>query len=120
MFLRPKTDLTRVIIMRLALSASFIAVASALCPAPISRLAPASGNSNYLVTKNRVFKHASTMMSAAENDSGDEESGGPFTRKALLEGSTKAAGVLGAGTFVQKGFFAGVPYNGKPDLSGKV
>lgn len=50
----------------------------------------------------------------------DEDSGGPFTRKSLLEGVTKAAGVLGAGTFVQKGFFAGVPYHGTPDLTGKV
>lgn len=44
----------------------------------------------------------------------------PFSRKALLEGATKAAGVIGAGTFLQKGFISGVPYNGKPDLSGKV
>lgn len=110
--------------MRVALYASFISAASALCPAPMSRLLAASDNSYYIVTKNRVFKHATTspavaMMSAATGEN-DEENGGPFTRKALLEGATKAAGVVGAGTFVQKGFFAGVPYNGKPDLSGKV
>lgn len=112
--------------MRVALSASFIAVASALRPAPISRLLAASGNSNPIVTKTRVFKHATTSSAAAGvvmsagTDGSDEENGGPFTRKALLEGATKAAGVVGAGTFVQKSFFAGVPYNGKPDLSGKV
>lgn len=56
----------------------------------------------------------------ADDYGGDEQSEGPFTRKSLLEGVTKAAGVLGAGAFVQKGFFAGVPYHGTPDLSGKV
>lgn len=61
-------------------------------------------------------------MMAANDEEGDgsEQGGGAFSRKSLLEGVTKTAGVLGAGTFVQKGFFAGVPYNGKPDLSGKV
>lgn len=61
------------------------------------------------------------MMAARPTDEGDsDQGGGPFTRKSLLEGVTKTAGVLGAGTFVQKGFFAGVPYFGKPDLGGKV
>lgn len=59
-------------------------------------------------------------MSGSNDDGGEEQSQGPFTRKSLLEGVTKTAGVLGAGTFVQKGFFAGVPYHGTPDLSGKV
>lgn len=57
------------------------------------------------------------MSSSADEDG---EGGGLFTRKALLEGVTKGAGVLGAGTFVQKGLFAGVPYHGNPDLTGKV
>lgn len=56
-------------------------------------------------------------MSMSEAGGGD---GGPFTRRALLEGVTKAAGVIGAVTFVQKCFISGVPYHGKPDLSGKV
>lgn len=58
-------------------------------------------------------------MSLSKNEEVDSN-GGPFTRKKLLETTTKAAGVLGAGLFVETGFIAGVPYNGKPDLSGKV
>lgn len=58
------------------------------------------------------------MSVSADDD--EDSSSGPFTRKSLLEGVTKAAGVLGAGTFVQKGFFAGVPYHGTPDLTGKT
>eukprot|EP00904_Undaria_pinnatifida_P001762 jgi/Undpi1/11587/HiC_scaffold_30.g13882.m1 len=57
------------------------------------------------------------LMSSSADEDG--EGGGLFTRKALLEGVTKGAGVLGAGTFVQKGLFAGVPYHGNPDLTGK-
>eukprot|EP00752_Nemacystus_decipiens_P016210 g14497.t1 len=53
-------------------------------------------------------------------DAADDSEGGPFTRSSLLNGVTKTAGVLGAGAFVQKGFFAGVPYFGTPDLSGKT
>ena len=59
-------------------------------------------------------------MSVSTDNNDEGSSGGPFTHKSLLEGVTKAAGVLGAGTFVQKGFFAGVPYHGRPDLTGKV
>lgn len=61
----------------------------------------------------RFCRVKSMMMSEEDGD-------GPFTRKSLLEGVTKTAGVLGAGAFVQKGFFAGIPYHGSPDLTGKV
>lgn len=60
-------------------------------------------------------KHDTMLMSAEL-----EQSEGPFTRKSLLESMTKASGVLGAGTLVQRGLFAGVTYHGKPDLSEKV
>lgn len=59
-------------------------------------------------------------MSSVSQDGAGGDGEGPFTRKSLLKATTKAAGVLGAGLFVGRGFFAGVPYNGKPDLRGKV
>lgn len=127
---RPHTHLST---MRVALAVSFYGLAFALRPAPIARLlAPVSSNAKLPSNRNSFSTSSSSrtpssvpcttmMASGPSNDEGDrEQSEGPFTRKSLLEGVTKTAGVLGAGTFVQKGFFAGVPYNGKPDLSGKV
>ncbi len=100
--------------MRLAVAASFASVAFALRPAPISRL-PVTESSVTLPSCHRQSTSTALRMMAD-----DAPAGGPFTRKSLLEGVTKGAGVLGAGTLVQKGFFAGVPYFGTPDLSGKV
>lgn len=90
-------------------------MAFALRPAPIARLlAPDSPNAP-VITRHTARPTCSQLRMGA-----DDAGAGPFTRKSLLEGVTKTAGVLGAGAFVQTGFFAGVPYFGKPDLSGKV
>lgn len=80
------------------------------------------------ISSSRLFLHRrNTMTNPSLNthsmlsmEAGDGSVRGTLTRKALLEGVGKAAGVVGAGTFVQKGFFAGVPYHGQPDLIGKV
>ncbi|CAM9394948.1 unnamed protein product [Discosporangium mesarthrocarpum] len=50
----------------------------------------------------------------------DTEGNGPFTRKSLLEGAGKAAGVVGVGGFLRRGFVVGTPYSGTPDLTGKT
>jgi len=92
-------------------AANFTSVAFALRPAPISRL---------LETESSVALPYHRQSTSALRMADDATTGGPFTRKTLLEGVTKGAGVVGAGTFVQKGFFAGVPYFGAPDLSGKA
>lgn len=112
--------------MKVALAASFVSVAFGLCPAPSSRLR-APGRSALPLPFARDYgtpaasaQTSVRMASSSSSPADDEQSTGPFTRKSLLEGATKTAGVLGAGTFVQKGFFAGVPYHGSPDLSGKV
>lgn len=94
------------------MTASFTSVAFALRPAAISRLR---------VTESSVTSPCHRQSTGALRMADDDvPAGGPFTRKSLLESVTKGAGVVGAGTFVQKGFFAGVPYFGTPDLSGKV
>lgn len=112
--------------MKVALAASFVSVVVGLCPAPKSLLRMPERGALLLPSRDNGIPAAAArtsirMASSSPADGGgDEQSTGPFTRKSLLEGVTKAAGVLGAGTFVQKGFVAGVPYHGSPDLSGKV
>ncbi|CAM9715364.1 unnamed protein product [Ectocarpus sp. 13 AM-2016] len=112
--------------MKVALAASFVSVVVGFCPAPKSLLRTPERGALPLPSRDNGMPAAAArtsirMASSSPSDGGsDEQSTGPFTRKSLLEGVTKAAGVLGAGTFVQKGFVAGVPYNGSPDLSGKA
>lgn len=113
--------------MKVALAATLASVAIAFRPASIYRpVAPASSKflpatGNFRPSAATIRTQASgtlTTMSASAED--EEQSGSPFTRRSFLEGATKAAGVLGAGMFVHTNFVAGVPYHGKPDLSGKV
>lgn len=111
--------------MRVALTASFASVALALRSAPIPRLSVPVGSNALPQPRNSgrctcSSPRTSSLRMGADSDAAAESGGGPFTRTSLLSGVTKTAGVLGAGTFVQKGFFAGVPYFGTPDLSGKV
>lgn len=110
--------------MRVVLATSFASVAFALRSGPIPRLLVPDGSSALLHARHssgRPTFSSSTLRMGADSDAADGGGGGgPFTRSSLLNGVTKTAGVLGAGTFVQRGFFAGVPYFGAPDLSGKV
>lgn len=78
-------------------------------------------------SSSKLFSYRNTMINSLRKrrnllcmQAGDESIDGPFTRKSLLEGVSKAAGVVGAGAFVQKGLIAGVPYNSRPDLTGKA
>ena len=112
--------------MRVALSLSLASVAVALRPAPVFRLSSSTGSAwlrsrSGLIAEQTCAPRTDTLLlMSVSADDNEDRSSGPFTRKSLLEGFTKTAGVLGAGTFVQKGFFAGVPYHGTPDLTGKV
>lgn len=110
--------------MRIFLTANLATVAFSFNHVTISPLSVQSARSTLGATKTRCRpgqgtsnrNNHDTMVMSAELD----QSEGPFTRKSLLEGVTKASGVLGAGTLVQRGLFAGVTYHGKPDLSEKV
>lgn len=105
--------------MKVALGTSFASVAFALRSGPIPRLLVPEGSSALLHARSSTIR-ASTLRMGAASDAADGDGGGPFTRSSLLNGVTKTAGVLGAGAFVQKGFFSGTPYFGTPDLGGKV
>lgn len=119
--------------MRVVIAVGLASLACALRPSPIAIRSPIALQSSSFSTpyRSRNFdgvridggiqqEHKSQRRTCIMSASPQDDSAGPFTRGAFLEGATKAAGVLGAGTFVQRGLFAGVPYNGKPDLSGKV
>ncbi|CAN0206463.1 unnamed protein product [Ascophyllum nodosum] len=107
--------------MKILLAANLASLALSFTPVPIPPflVQPASSKLAYKTRYRpgsgiRANNYGTLVMSAAE-----DEGEGAFTRKKLLEGVTKASGVLAAGTFVQRGFFAGVTYHGKPDLSGR-
>ena len=108
--------------MKILLAANLASLALSFTPVPIPPflVQPASSKLAYKTRYRpgsgiRANNYGTLVMSAAE-----DEGEGAFTRKKLLEGVTKASGVLAAGTFVQRGFFAGVTYHGKPDLCGRV